>query len=72
MQFVKLLIRTYTINIVHAFFIHYSRLYLLQSTLAQQEWRVPSLQHKLFKYINNHIAHSFKNVRERIGRYNTI
>ena len=53
------------------FFLPYSHLYLLQSLLAQQEWRTPSLQSRLLDYLKPHFIHPFKNVRERIGRYCT-
>lgn len=45
-----------------------SRLFLLQCLLAQQEWRVPTLLNHLVPYLQTHMAHSYKNVRERIGR----
>ena len=45
-----------------------SRLYLLQSLLAQQEWRVPGLQNRILEYLKPLLNHPFKNVRERIGR----
>lgn len=44
-----------------------SRLYMLQSALLQQEWRVTDLHHRLLKYIHQHLAHPYKNVRDRIG-----
>ena len=53
------------------FSLPYSHLYLLQSLLAQQEWRTPSLQSRLLEYLKPHFIHPFKNVRERIGRYCT-
>lgn len=46
-----------------------SRLYILQGALAQQEWRVPVLLHNLSQYLRSHLAHLYKNVRDRIGRY---
>ena len=45
-----------------------SRLYILQGALAQQEWRIPALLHTLAKYLHSHLAHLYKNVRDRIGR----
>ena len=45
-----------------------SRLFILQSVVAQQEWRVAALYHDLLKYLQPHIAHPFKNVRDRLGR----
>jgi len=44
-----------------------SRLYLLQGLLAQQEWRVPELLHRLYAYLLTHLSHPYKNVRDRIG-----
>lgn len=48
---------------------HCSRLYVLQGGLAQQEWRVPELLHRLLKYLEPELTQVYKNVRERIGRY---
>ena len=45
-----------------------SRLYVLQGGLAQQEWRVPELLHRLLKYLEPKLTQVYKNVRERIGR----
>ena len=44
-----------------------SRLYVLQGGLAQQEWRVPELLHRLLKYLEPKLTQVYKNVRERIG-----
>lgn len=49
-------------------FLH-SRLYVLQGGLAQQEWRVPELLHRLLKYLEPKLTQVYKNVRERIGRW---
>jgi len=46
-----------------------SRLYVLQGGLAQQEWRVPELLHRLLQYLEPKLTQVYKNVRERIGRY---
>lgn len=50
------------------FFLPSSRLYVLQGGLAQQEWRVPELLHRLLKYLEPKLTQVYKNVRERIGR----
>ena len=47
----------------------FSRLYVLQGGLAQQEWRVPELLHRLLKYLEPKLTQVYKNVRERIGRW---
>lgn len=47
----------------------FSRLYVLQGGLAQQEWRVPELLHRLLEYLEPKLTQVYKNVRERIGRY---
>nr|UCK81620.1 proteasome activator complex subunit 4 [Arenicola marina] len=44
-----------------------SRLYVLQGALAQQEWRVPGLLHRFLQYSQPHMAHTYKNVRDRLG-----
>lgn len=46
-----------------------SHLYVLQGGLAQQEWRVPELLHRLLSYLEPKLTQVYKNVRERIGRY---
>lgn len=46
-----------------------SRLYVLQGGLAQQQWRVPELLHRLLQYLEPKLTQVYKNVRERIGRY---
>ncbi|XP_062911944.1 proteasome activator complex subunit 4-like isoform X1 [Mobula hypostoma] len=43
------------------------RLYVLQGGLAQQEWRVPELMHRLLEYLEPKLTQVYKNVRERIG-----
>ncbi|GCB62155.1 hypothetical protein scyTo_0011429, partial [Scyliorhinus torazame] len=43
------------------------RLYVLQGGLAQQEWRVPELMHRLLQYLEPKLTQVYKNVRERIG-----
>ncbi|XP_026508317.1 proteasome activator complex subunit 4 [Terrapene carolina triunguis] len=48
-------------------FVDACRLYVLQGGLAQQEWRVPELLHKLLKYLEPKLTQVYKNVRERIG-----
>lgn len=49
-------------------FLFCSRLYVLQGGLAQQEWRVPELLHRLLQYLEPKLTQVYKNVRERIGR----
>uniref|UniRef100_A0A673MA31 Proteasome activator complex subunit 4B n=1 Tax=Sinocyclocheilus rhinocerous TaxID=307959 RepID=A0A673MA31_9TELE len=44
-----------------------SHLYVLQGGLAQQEWRVPELLHRLLSYLEPKLTQVYKNVRERIG-----
>lgn len=44
-----------------------SRLYVLQMALMTQEWRVAELLEKLLKYLEPHLDHLYKNVRDRIG-----
>lgn len=51
------------------FFFLSSRLYVLQGGLAQQEWRVPELLHRLLQYLEPKLTQVYKNVRERIGRW---
>jgi proteasome activator subunit 4 len=41
---------------------------VLQGGLAQQEWRVPELLHRLLQYLEPKLTQVYKNVRERIGR----
>uniref|UniRef100_A0A8B9T6E1 Proteasome activator subunit 4 n=1 Tax=Anas platyrhynchos TaxID=8839 RepID=A0A8B9T6E1_ANAPL len=48
-------------------FVDACRLYVLQGGLAQQEWRVPELLHRLLKYLEPKLTQVYKNVRERIG-----
>ena len=52
-----------------SFVLIFSRLYVLQGGLAQQEWRVPELLHRLLKYLEPKLTQVYKNVRERIGRW---
>ncbi|KAK5608897.1 Proteasome activator complex subunit 4B [Crenichthys baileyi] len=44
-----------------------SLLYVLQGGLAQQQWRVSELLHRLLVYLEPKLTHVYKNVRERIG-----
>ncbi|KAM6951408.1 proteasome activator complex subunit 4B [Aplochiton taeniatus] len=44
-----------------------SLLYVLQGGLAQQEWRVAELLHRLLAYLEPKLTQVYKNVRERIG-----
>ena len=44
----------------------------MQGALAQQEWRVPQLLHTLNNHLCQHLAHPYKNVRDRLGRYGDI
>lgn len=46
-----------------------SLLYVLQGGLAQQQWRVSELLHRLLAYLEPKLTQVYKNVRERIGRY---
>uniref|UniRef100_A0A672S8A5 Proteasome activator subunit 4 n=1 Tax=Sinocyclocheilus grahami TaxID=75366 RepID=A0A672S8A5_SINGR len=48
-------------------FVDACRLYVLQGGLAQQEWRVPELLHRLLHYLEPKLTQVYKNVRERIG-----
>lgn len=50
----------------------FSRLYVLQGGLAQQEWRVPELLHRLLQYLEPKLTQVYKNVRERIGRWDAF
>uniref|UniRef100_A0A3B4F3K3 Proteasome activator complex subunit 4B-like n=1 Tax=Pundamilia nyererei TaxID=303518 RepID=A0A3B4F3K3_9CICH len=45
-----------------------SLLYVLQGGLAQQQWRVSELLHRLLAYLEPKLTQVYKNVRERIGR----
>lgn len=44
-----------------------SRLYALQGALAQQEWRIPTLMHKILEELKPFMTHSLLNVRDRLG-----
>uniref|UniRef100_A0A4W6FG58 Uncharacterized protein n=1 Tax=Lates calcarifer TaxID=8187 RepID=A0A4W6FG58_LATCA len=44
-----------------------SLLYVLQGGLAQQQWRVSELLHRLLSYLEPKLTQVYKNVRERIG-----
>lgn len=46
----------------------FSLLYVLQGGLAQQQWRVSELLHRLLAYLEPKLTQVYKNVRERIGR----
>ncbi|XP_028809979.1 proteasome activator complex subunit 4B isoform X2 [Denticeps clupeoides] len=48
-------------------FVDACHLYVLQGALAQQEWRVPELLHRLLEYLEPKLTQVYKNVRERIG-----
>ncbi|KAG7492479.1 hypothetical protein MATL_G00015050 [Megalops atlanticus] len=48
-------------------FVDACRLYVLQGGLAQQQWRVPELLHRLLQYLEPKLTQVYKNVRERIG-----
>ena len=48
-------------------FIDSSRLYALQGGIAQQEWRIGELCHKLNEFLKPFLTHPFKNVRDRLG-----
>nr|XP_015218489.1 PREDICTED: proteasome activator complex subunit 4 isoform X1 [Lepisosteus oculatus] len=48
-------------------FVDACRLYVLQGGLAQQEWRVAELLHRLLCYLEPKLTQVYKNVRERIG-----
>jgi proteasome activator subunit 4 len=41
---------------------------MLQQGLVQQEWRVPEMLHKLLQDIMPFLDHSYKAVRDRLGR----
>ena len=50
-------------------FLQASRLYLLHGAVQQQEWRSQKLLNQLLTYLeDDHLTHSYQNVRERIGR----
>lgn len=42
---------------------------MLQGGLVQQQWRVSELLHRLLAYLEPKLTQVYKNVRERIGRY---
>ncbi|KAF7667140.1 hypothetical protein LDENG_00077040 [Lucifuga dentata] len=44
-----------------------SLLYVLQGGLAQQQWRVSELMHRLLAYLEPKLTQVYKNVRERTG-----
>ncbi|XP_013086715.2 proteasome activator complex subunit 4-like [Biomphalaria glabrata] len=44
-----------------------SRLYMLQQAILQQEWRIPAYLHDIVNYLRPHLAHTYKNVRDRIA-----
>jgi hypothetical protein len=48
-------------------FIDSSRLYMLQGGIAQQEWRIPELLHRLLAFLGPYLKHPYLDVRERIG-----
>ncbi|XP_062859085.1 proteasome activator complex subunit 4B isoform X2 [Trichomycterus rosablanca] len=48
-------------------FVDACHLYVLQGGLAQQEWRVAELLHRLLSYLEPKLTQVYKNVRERIG-----
>merc|ERR1719273_13292 len=48
-------------------FLDSSRLYALQGGIAQQEWRIGELCHKLNEFLKPFLTHPFKNVRDRLG-----
>eukprot|EP00092_Neocalanus_flemingeri_P031411 GFUD01034116.1.p1 GENE.GFUD01034116.1~~GFUD01034116.1.p1 ORF type:complete len:1998 (+),score=527.07 GFUD01034116.1:71-6064(+) len=48
-------------------FLDSSRLYVLQGAMAQQEWRVGGLLHRLDRFLNPFLTHPYQNVRERLG-----
>ena len=51
-------------------FLQASRLYLLHGAVQQQEWRSQKVSQQLLTYLeDNHLTHSYQNVRERIGRF---
>ena len=48
-------------------FIDSSRLYALQGGIAQQEWRIGELCHRLVEFLKPFLTHPYKNVRDRLG-----
>lgn len=48
-------------------FLDASRLYVLQGAVAQQEWRIGSLLHRLDVFLRPFLTHPYQNVRERLG-----
>ena len=58
----------FLIAVLHSFLCLISQLYLLQGAVEQQEWRVPALHHALLNQLKPYLNHSYKLVRDRIGR----
>lgn len=54
--------------LVLIFFFQYSRLYMILSGLGQQEWRIPDVMHRLFKYLVPYLGNSLQNIRDRISK----
>ena len=48
-------------------FLDSSRLYVLQGAVAQQEWRIGALLHRLDAFLRPFLTHPYQNVRERLG-----
>ena len=48
-------------------FIDSSRLYALQGGIAQQQWRIGELCHRLVEFLRPFLTHPYKNVRDRLG-----
>eukprot|EP00095_Tigriopus_kingsejongensis_P000186 maker-scaffold41_size498431-snap-gene-0.12 protein:Tk00186 transcript:maker-scaffold41_size498431-snap-gene-0.12-mRNA-1 annotation:"proteasome activator complex subunit 4" len=48
-------------------FIDTSRLFAIQGSLSQQEWRAGELMHRLLNFLKPFLTHPYQNVRERIG-----
>ncbi|XP_064602863.1 proteasome activator complex subunit 4-like [Liolophura sinensis] len=44
-----------------------SRLFIIQHAIVQQEWRIPEILRRLFNSLSPHLAHPYKNVRDRLG-----
>lgn len=62
--------RTSSITLLTIFIsFYFSRLYVLQMALITQEWRVTELLENILSYLEPHLDHPYKNVRDRIGRY---
>jgi len=44
-----------------------ARLYCLQQSILQQEWRIPDTLQAIVAYLKPHLGHNYKSVRDRMG-----